>query len=164
MQVQPYTTSSPMIGAAMQQQLMQHAQSDAADFFLYGVNTPSAIAAGGTVRLQFQINTDADFLAYGGVLIARNGSTFAAVDDPALRVNIFSEGSGRELQNTASMARNLFGTAERPCWFPWPRVFKGGQSVRVTLTSLEPSTTLLVDLGFLGVKDFNFRASKRTAR
>jgi hypothetical protein len=122
------------------------------DFFVYSADfVPIAVSATET----FQINTqaDSDFVVLAGVRTAFDSTQATVVANMPALVTISDAGAGRSFMDRAVHIDNLFGTAQLPLIWPYPKFWSGGSSIAVTLQNLV-ATARVVRISFLGFKVF----------
>lgn len=130
----------------------------AKDFFVYsGDFLP--LAAGATASVDIAIQNDSDFLVVAGV---GNVTTDAAppvdVPVPQLTVRLLDSGSGRQLQNRVQHWANLFGTAQLPGYWPYPKYVDRASVVNIQVTNLDAAAAFNVRASLWGFKVFDFPA------
>lgn len=131
------------------------------DFFTYGVDF-LPLAAAATQTLNIQINSDGHFLIMAGVRVATDPAdpTSFTANVPVL-ASVFDGGSGRELMDQPVHIENLFGTAQLPAYWPYPKIVKSQSTMRVTLENLDPVNGFDVRIQFLGFKLFLSQSYKQ---
>lgn len=111
------------------------------------------LAANGTQTQGLQIPSDADFvIVYGTrIVTAVDNITFIA-NVPEL-VTLTDTGSGRQLMSSAVHMDELFGTAQLPAYWSFPKLMRASSTLSVTVQSLE-ATARNIRLSFHGFKVF----------
>ncbi len=130
------------------------------DFFIYGVEF-LPLPNNTTQRQTFQIQSDSHFLVMAGVgkVTSTDDTTTFLTDVPQL-YRIFDAGSGREVMNLAIHYNNLFGTAQLPAYWPYPKIFKANTTVEVEGQNLDTVNDRNVRLAFWGFKLFRGQGYK----
>jgi hypothetical protein len=143
------------VSYALDAQLRDLIEGRVWDFFVYSTPNPiGPIGPGDTGRGDITVEKNATFLIIGATLtILDNDDQDSVLDDPAT-VQVHDSGSGRDLFSAAQHARNVFGTGQRPCYWPFYRKVEPASTLSVTFTSLDPALDLLVFPSFLGIKVF----------
>lgn len=122
------------------------------DFFVYGVEF-LPLGASATANQQFDVQSDSAFLILAGVgVVTDTANTVFSANVPQL-VTIRDEGSGRNVFNIAQHFGNVFGTAQLPAYWTYPKILKPKTTVDVELQNLE-ATARNVRIGFWGFKLF----------
>lgn len=150
------STQSPAITPALNPffgLLPQELWGSAKDFFIYGVDF-NPIAASVTVTQDIAIESDSDFLIVAGVrTVTTQADQTTVVAFPPFLVEIFDQGSGRRLQNRAQHIENVFGTAQLPAYWPFPKLIPRASTVSTTIQNLT-ATAHIIRLSYLGFKIF----------
>jgi hypothetical protein len=112
------------------------------------------LAANATQSQGLNITADADFVILYGtrIVTAADNVTFIA-NVPEL-VTITDTGAGRNLMSAAVHMDELFGTAQLPAYWAFPKLIRAGSTLTATLQSLE-ATPRNVRLSFHGFKVFS---------
>lgn len=129
------------------------------DFFVYSCSMTGAapLPASDQASRDIQIDANADFLIVAGVRTFRDTATKAIIADPAATVTMTDSGSGRQLQNEAVDIENLFGTAQLPATWPFPKLIAASATLTVNVFNLI-ATAADVRISFLGFKIFGSSA------
>lgn len=124
------------------------------DFFVYSATFTGAfvLPASGAASLDIQIDANADFLIMAGVRTFRDTGT-GALQTPAATVTLTDSASGRQLQNEPQDVENLFGTAQLPAVWPFPKLIARSATLTVALANLI-ATASNARVAFLGFKIF----------
>jgi hypothetical protein len=111
------------------------------------------LAASGTSTLGFNVPADADFVILYGTRIVTDvlNTTFVA-NVPEL-VTLQDTGAGRALSSSAVHMDEIFGTAQLPAYWAFPKFMRSGSTLSVTLQNLE-AVARNVRLSFHGFKVF----------
>lgn len=123
------------------------------DFFVYTAEF-LPLAAGGTATVNTAIQADSDFLI---VLVTRVvtdtlNTTFSA--NVPMLVNVTDAGSGRNLMDRAVHMDNLFGTAQLPSYWPYPKLIRASGTLNTTVQNLDGGNAYNVRMSYLGFKVF----------
>ncbi|MGH7166468.1 MAG: hypothetical protein ACREIS_13195 [Nitrospiraceae bacterium] len=123
------------------------------DFFVYSSDF-IPLAAGGTATQDIAVQADSDFVIIAGVRVYTTTGDVAIAGDffPAL-VTIRDSGSGRQLMDRPVHAQNLFGTAQLPAYWPFPKLIRASSTVSTTLQNLE-ATARNIRISYWGFKVF----------
>lgn len=124
------------------------------DFFMYSANF-LPLAAGATQTTDIAIESDSDFLIVAGVRTITDGATdlvFQAAGP--FTVVVFDNGSGRNLQNQAQHIENMFGTAELPAYWPFPKFVPRASTLSTTLQNLDATNAFNIRIAYFGFKIF----------
>lgn len=125
------------------------------DFFAYSTPNPiGPVAVGGTGRGDITVEKNATFLIIGATLTIIDDADQDAVLESPATVQVHDSGSGRDLFSAPQHALNVFGTGQRPCYWPFYRKVEPASTLSVTFTSLDPALELLIFPTFLGIKVF----------
>lgn len=147
----------PPPSAALYQELLPpQVRKRAKDFFGYGTDfTP--LAAAGTLSQDIAIQNDSDFLLVTASAIVTDvlNTTFTATNAAPFLVQISDSGSGRNLFNRAVHFSAVFGDAQLPAWFPFPKLLDRASTLRVTLQNLDGANAFNVRVLFEGIKVFD---------
>lgn len=122
------------------------------DWFLYEANPWLPLAAGATTPQTLQVDSDADFLAFACVGIARNPATAAQSTENPFLVSARSSGTGADLFSAAVDWNMIVGNANRPAWWGMPRLMARSSTYVFTLQNLDAANAWNVRLGFWGIK------------
>jgi hypothetical protein len=129
------------------------------DFFVYATDfTP--LVKGATTPQTIQIQNDSDFLIMAGLLTEFQTDNTTIVTNPPIMATITDSGSGRQLMNTAIHVSNLFGTAQLPAIWPFPKLIPAGAALVTTLTNLDGTNDRNVRIAYWGFKVFAFVESQ----
>ena len=124
------------------------------DFFIYGTQFVPLAASAVAANQEIQIQSDSHFVIMAAVGTVTDVANTAAVGPPVPQtVRLFDTGSGRELQNHDVHFDNMFGDAQLPAYWTYPKLIKAASTFRVELTNLE-ATARNVRLDFWGFKIF----------
>lgn len=127
----------------------------AIDFFIYGTEM---LPLGASASLTNNLNIDGNsaFVCCSSQLVetATDNTTF--LGQRPLTVSILDTGSGLVLSNIPIAADNWFGTAQRPYFWPVPKIFAPNSTLQVTVNNLE-ATARNVRIALSGFKIFSFR-------
>jgi hypothetical protein len=123
------------------------------DFFVYTTEF-LPLAAGATTTNAINTQADSDFLVLAGVRTVFNTDNTTLVASPPALVTISDAGAGRSFMDRAVHLENLFGTAQLPAFWPYPKFWSGGSSIAVTLQNLDGANGRNYRLSFLGFKVF----------
>ena len=131
------------------------AKTLAVDFFIYGTEY-LPLGAGASVTNNINIDGNSAFACLSGQLVetADDDTTFLA--QRPLLLSILDTGSGVVLSNIPIHADNWWGTAERPYFWPVPKIFAPNSTLQVTVQNLEAAERH-VRLALSGIKIFSFR-------
>lgn len=122
------------------------------DFFVYSVLfNPLPIST--TEADDIQIQADSDFLIMAGVRYVTSTAAPPVPQAGVALVQLTDSGSGRQLQNTPVHIENLFGTAQMPAVWPFPKLLQRSSTLTVTIQNLE-ATARIYYISFLGFKCF----------
>lgn len=114
-------------------------------FFYAGDLLPLGVGASFTDNIAIQ--DDSHFLVAGAVCTVRtNAAPPVIVPQPALTVTIEDTGSGRNLQNRALDIENVFGTAQLPNIWPYPKLIRRASSIATTFAN---NTGIAVQIRYL---------------
>lgn len=91
------------------------------------------------------------FAAHNPVLVA----TSATQVQPSATVLITDLQSGRNWQNGATPILNIFGTAQRPYFYPQPRLMAANSALSVTVTNLDTVDDVDIWLTFSGYRFYS---------
>ena len=123
------------------------------DFFVYSTDfLPLTASVVGQVS-DIQIQADSHFMIMAGVREVRDDTNATIVTNPPELVRILDAGSGRELTNQSLPIDNLFGTAQLPSYWPYPKIIKASSTLSTFLDNLE-ATDRNVRISYLGFKIF----------
>ena len=136
------------------------------DFFTYTAEYLT-LAASATATVDLSIQADSDFLILGGVRAAFSSDDLTLITDantyeafaPFL-VNITDTGSGRSFMDRAVHVDNLFGTAQRPALWMFPKLIRASSVISTRLQNLT-ATARNVRLSYVGFKIFDYPTTKR---
>lgn len=91
---------------------------------------------GAAMQLSLPVDPDADLWVTGGTqFVTTHADLTTRLADPALFATLRRTSANRDLVNTATPLRNLFGTAERPARWETGLLIKAGSTLAVTITS-----------------------------
>ncbi len=134
--------------------LPQELWDNAKDFFVYGTDF-LPLAAGGTATQDIAIESDSDFLIVAGNrIVTDDPDQTVIVAFPPFLVTLFDNGSGRRLQNRAQHIENMFGTAQLPAYWPFPKLIPRASTFSTTLQNLDAGNAYNVRVSYLGFKIF----------
>lgn len=123
------------------------------DFFTYSAEF-LPLAAGATNTQNINIQADSDFLILAGVRVitAADNTTFVA-NGPFL-ITITDSGAGRSFMDRAVHIDNLFGTAQLPALWAYPKFIAGASQLAVTAQNLDGATARNIRMTLIGFKIF----------
>lgn len=128
-------------------------QMRAVDFFVYST-VGIVIAALGAGTADINIQGDSDFLAVAGIGTVRDAAAANAADvDRRVLVNVTDSGSGRLIFDRAQDFDDVFGTSQRPSWYPVPKFLPRSSTLTVQVTDLRNRAST-VRVAFWGIKIF----------
>lgn len=148
----------PLSAALYADMLPSQVQGNAKDFFTYGIDY-LPLAASATLRGSFQVQNDSDFYILYATGTSRDTTTQALETDRAFTADLFTSGSGRLLNNRPVDFNNMFGTAQLPCFFPYPKLLERASEFTCTLANLT-ATARNVRINFVGFKVFDWPADR----
>ena len=123
------------------------------DFFTFTVEwLPLAISE--SASKTFSTQGDSDFLILMGTRVVSTVDNLTATAFPPMLVKIEDSGSGRNMMDKAVHLENLFGTAQQPSVWPFPKLIRANSTVTVTLQNLSAASAFNARLSFLGFKVF----------
>lgn len=125
----------------------------AKDAFFLVQNFP-LVAIGGGATVTTVISAESALLIVGGVRTVTDNTGQVSVAFYPAKVKI-TDGSQRDLMDNDAMLDNLFGTAQLPALWPYPKFVAAGSSLKTTLTSLDTANVRTVQLVYLGFKIYN---------
>lgn len=130
-------------------------RNNAREFFV-GVVEFLPLAASGSQANDLRIDSDAYFLILASTRIVTDvaNTTFLTLA-PELAL-LTDSGSGRFLTSSAVHVESLFGDAQDPYEWPYPKLMSPGSTLTVQLQNLE-ATARNVRLAFHGMKIFNYQ-------
>jgi hypothetical protein len=134
------------------------------DLFAYSIPPVLPLAAAGAAAPTFAVQADSDFLAVAINGIARDPADPTVVFQvPAITLQIFDQGAGRNLFDRAQDWAAIVGTAQLPGFFPYPKLIDRSSTVRVDLASLVPAAGQDYDvrLSLVGFKIFDWARGNR---
>jgi len=127
------------------------------DFFIYSIEfTP--LAASGTSTVSIQIQADSAFLITMATIVVTDTANAVFISNIPELVTLTDAGSGRQLSDKAVHVNNIFGTAQLPAVWPFPKIMAPSSTLSATLQNLE-ATARNVRLSFWGFKVFGFTGS-----
>jgi len=133
------------------------------DFFIYATDFVP-LANSQTLTQPIQIQNDSDFLIMAGVYVETSTDNVTTFINPSpLMVTITDSGSGRQLMNTPIHINNLFGTAQLPAIWPFPKVIPAGASLNTQLVNLDTVNSRNVRIAYWGFKIFALQEQDTTA-
>ena len=128
-------------------------ESGPRDVFFYTAEfIPIGASASATVRVPIQADSHFQLLHITGDVRALVTDE-AVIADPAMRILLRDEGTGRILMDRAQMWNNLVGTAERPGFLPAPKLIRANSTFVVELIN-DNANARQVRLAFAGYKVF----------
>lgn len=133
--------------------LPQNLWNNAKDFFAYG-DDYLPVGAGLTVPQNIAVQSDSDYLIVGAVAVVTDIANVVFAANRPFLVTILDSGSGRQLQNTAIHLDNLFGTAQLPAYWPFPKLVPRASTLTTTIQSLDAANDFNVRIAYLGFKIF----------
>lgn len=122
------------------------------DFFVYTANF-IPLAASSTQTVNISIQNDSDFLIIYGVGTVTTTDESARLTYIPQLVQLRDSGSGRELFDQATHYHNIYGTAEEPAYWSFPKLLRAGSTFSVTHQNLE-AVDRRVRVAFCGFKVF----------
>ena len=122
------------------------------DFFVYTANF-IPLTASSTQTTNVSIQNDSDFLIIYGVGTVTDTTEASRLTYVPQLVQLRDSSSGRELFDQATHYHNIFGTAEEPAYWSFPKLLRAGSTFSVTLQNLE-ATDRRVRIAFAGFKVF----------
>jgi len=122
------------------------------DFFAYTANF-IPLTASATQTTNISIQNDADFLILYGVGTVTDTTEASRLTYVPQLVQFRDSGSGRELFDQATHYHNIYGTAEEPAYWSFPKLLRAGSTFSVTHQNLE-ATDRRVRTAFFGFKVF----------
>ena len=125
------------------------------DFFIYSVEF-LPLAASETLTTDIAIQADSDFLIMAGVRTVTDTANTTLQTFVPQTVLITDSGSGRQLMDRAVHIENLFGTAQLPAIWPYPKLIRASSTLSTRLTNLDGANARNVRLSYLGFKIFGF--------
>lgn len=146
-------TNQGLVGAMFAAMMEKKIGSRDWDWFQYSARwLPLAANAAGTPA-NLQVDSDADFLAFAAVGIARATASPAAqnTDRPFL-ISARSSGTGADLFDAAADFNMVIGTALQPAWWGMPRLMARSSTYVFTLQNLDAANAFNVRIGFWGIK------------
>lgn len=142
-----------LMDSAVAPRLREMLRNRAWDFFSYGAFFDT-IAAGATETEDVQIQNDSDFLIMAATAtVAEPATPGTALAGQPFLAQIRDAGSGRAFFNRPTNGRNLFGTGERPCYWPFYRVVRSGSTLSIDATN-QTAAAAAIWIDFIGVKVF----------
>src|SRR5574341_428789 len=123
------------------------------DFFIYSAEF-LPLAAGATTAVTTQIQGDSDFLVVQGVRTCFAVDNTTVVANPPAMVRISDTGSGRDFMDRAVHIENLFGTAQLPAVWPFPKLLPANSTLSTQLQNLDGATARNYRLSYVGFKIF----------
>lgn len=139
---------------AMDRQLRDLLAGRLWDQYSYVPPTPLVLAPGMRGSQTISIGASATFLALAATLTVTDGTATDTIVDPALTVRATTS-SGSDLWSAATHARNLFGTGERPCYWPFYRMLEATSTLSFEWTSLETTDTVRIFPCLIGIRVYN---------
>ena len=127
------------------------------DFFVYSIEFVP-LAASATSTTSIQIQADSAFLITMGTVVVTDTTNATFISNIPELILITDAGSGRQLSDKAVHMNNLFGTAQLPAVWPFPKIMAPSSTLAATLQNLE-ATARNVRLSFWGFKVFGFTGS-----
>lgn len=134
------------------------AKSLAVDFFIYGTEM---LPLGASASLTNNLNIDGNsaFVCLSTQLIETDTTDVTFLGQRPLLISILDTGSGLVLSNIPIAADNWWGTAQRPYFWPVPKIFAPNSTLQVTVQNLE-ATSRNVRLALSGFKIFSFQPGR----
>lgn len=123
------------------------------DFFAYSANF-IPLAANATQTQQIQIQNDSYFIIVAASGVVTDVANTTQITFVPQLVQLKDTGSGREFFDTQVHYHNVYGTAEQPAVWAWPRLLKAGSTFSVQHQDLEGQNRN-VRVTFQGFKIFN---------
>lgn len=125
----------------------------AKDFFMYSADY-LPLNASASLNVDILINNDSDFLIMAGVRTVTSSDNLTQVTFFPATVTITDRGSGRNIMDRAVHLENLFGTAQLPQIWPFPKIIPAGATLSTLLQSLDTVNNRNVRISYLGMKIF----------
>lgn len=141
-------------GVVLQEAVKRAGQGRQQQFSIYSIPPLLPLAASAAPSVDIQVNNDADFLIFAATGTSRDTGTGASQADRPFTLQVFDAGSGQNLFDRAQDFDACVGTAQRPAYWPMPRLIHAGSTMVVTVTNLI-ATARNVRLSFWGVKFYN---------
>ena len=122
------------------------------DFFAYTANF-IPLTASATQTTNISIQNDSDFLIIYGVGTVTETTEASRLTYVPQLVQFRDSGSGRELFDQSTHYHNVYGTAEEPAYWSFPKLLRAGSTFSVTHQNLE-AVDRRVRVAFFGFKVF----------
>lgn len=124
------------------------------DFFIYGTDF-LGIATGATQTATVSIQEDSDFFIIGAnaFCVDTTGPTVVDPDSFIATVVLQDSGSGRNFVDRPIAFANLYGTAQLPGYWPYPKLLQASSTLSTQLTNNQ-GVTMDVRLAYVGFKVF----------
>jgi hypothetical protein len=126
------------------------------DFFVYSVEL-LPLNASATGAAGVTISNEADFLIMAGVRRVTSSDNLTDVSFYPAVVTI-RDSAGVEIMDKAVHIENLFGTAQLPAIWPYPKLIPAGRTLTTTVQSLDTANNRNVRISYLGFKVFPMEA------
>lgn len=128
-------------------------ESGPRDFFVYSAEfLPIGASATATVRVPIQADSHFAMMEITGDCRAATTDE-TVIAQPAMRLTLRDEGTGRILMDRGQMWDNIIGTAERPFFLPAPKVLRANSTMVVELVN-DNANARQVRIAFIGFKVF----------
>lgn len=123
------------------------------DFFTYNLRF-NTIVAGGTQVQTANVQNDSDFVWVRGAITVTNAAftTFTAASSVPMLATLTDSAAGVNLQDSATHISNLFGTAQLPFDLPFPKIFRKGGQISLSLQNQDGANAFVVNVSFHGFK------------
>jgi hypothetical protein len=136
------------------------------DFFTYGVEFLPLAASEAGANGDIAIQADSDFMIIGAAAVVTDtsdaaiASTANAFDkfNPPFLVTLTDTGSGRAFSNIGIAFKNLFGTAEQPAIWTFPKLIRASSVLTTKIQNLV-ATAYRVRIAYTGIKIFSYKES-----
>lgn len=94
------------------------------------------LAAGATLSDDFLAPPQSAILALQGIATVTDAATDRVLQAFFAAKVIIQDSSNRNLMSEAVAFNNLFGTAQLPAVYPWPKLIDAGSTLTATVTNL----------------------------
>jgi hypothetical protein len=123
------------------------------DFFGYAADF-LPLTASLTQTQNISIQSDSDFLIVAGVAVVTTTDNLTRLTFVPQLVQLFDSGSGRQFFNQPTHYHNVYGTAEQPAYWTFPKLMTRSATLSVQHQNLE-AVSRNVRVIFLGFKIFD---------
>lgn len=132
------------------------------DLFFYNVEFLPLAASDAGAGGDIQIDADSDFLIMGAsaivtdvndVVVASIVNAFDKFNPPFL---VTLTDAARSFSNIATGFKNLFGTAEQPAIWPFPKLIRATTTLTTKIQNLS-ATAYRIRISYAGIKIFAFK-------